>query len=151
MQVATARHDGAWIDYNSGALRSCAMYMIRLWRKTPLKSKTRPQYGVAVLPLPGWPLPENRDLSRNRQIQTMKDVLMQLLGLLVPSSGARDRAAGQWTADDEQGAGEYEALQDAAAEIEDEWSQALQDGVAEHGDVYTYVFIYVDMGNVHGT
>ena len=28
-----------WVDYNSGTARVRAMYLIRLWRKTPLRSK----------------------------------------------------------------------------------------------------------------
>ena len=50
------------------------------------------------------------DLSRNRQIQTMKDLLMKLLRLPVPSSRARDRA--------EQDQDGGEALQDLVVEAQ---------------------------------
>ena len=74
------------------------------------------------------------DLSRNPQIQTMKDLLTELLGLPIPNSRARDRAAGQWTADDEQGQDGGEALQDPVVELDDEALQ-LATATCQNGEL----------------
>lgn len=57
----------AWADYNAGNLRARAAYLVRLWRKTPMRSKTLDLQLKHTCMLNKWP--------RSQKVQTLKDVL----------------------------------------------------------------------------